>query len=268
MKFKSKKTKLFLVLGASTLALGSIGFASWVIGVQQQEARGNLNVTVDTASLSNIKISYEMTNKDVTIKETVQQDSNALIKPSEVDENALKFTINSITLKVGKGVSVNERPTKIKVSLPAELNEKNIVKNKDHNKIKINNPSEQKYRTDETSGDNKFTYLEYSKEITLNYDSEDSNYLNKADDYYTFTITTDFKDQRFSLGTYFKVKDTEPAFTNEKSSVSKFYNEVYKGYEQNDFLMDQAVNIKAELDQMHTALNAKDALTLKIEALK
>lgn len=268
MKFKNKNTKLFLVLGASTLALGSIGFASWIIGVQQTSATSNLNVTVDTANLTNIKISYEMSSSNVTIKETTAQAEDALIKPSEVDATALKFSFQSITLQVGKGVQEVDRPTKIKVSLPLDLNEKNIVKNKEFNAIKVNSSSPTKYRVDETGAENNFTYLSYSKTINLDYNSTDTNYLNKTDEYFTFTITTDFTDQKFSLGTYFAIKESEPPFTNEESSVSKFYNKVYEDYAKDDFLMQQAVNIKSELDQMYKALNTENALTLKIEAFK
>lgn len=264
MKFKNKNTKLFLVIGASTLALGSIGFASWIIGVQQKEATSNLNVTVDTASLSNIKVDYEMSNRNVDIKETTEQsDPNALIKPTEVNPDALKFSFESITVKVGSGVAEQDRPTKLKVSLPTDINAANIVSDKNFNKIEVKDKeASKKYREDKAEGNNDFTYLEYSKEITLDYNS-----TSVKDDYYTFTFTTEFANQQFTLGTYFDYVGGNPAGANPTTSVSEFYNTIYKDYEGDDFLMAQAVNVKAELDQMHTALNKNNALTLKIELL-
>lgn len=271
MKFKNKNTKLFLVLGASTLALGSIGFASWIIGVQQKEATSNLQVTVDTASVSNIKVDYQMSNKKVDIKETTEQEEGSLIKPTEVNQNALQFTFEKITVQVGTGVAENERPKKLKISLPTELNANNIVKSKELNKIQVNHSSATKYRTDAEGEENNFTYLEYENEITLDYESKDTGFLTKTDNYFTFTITT-LVNEKFTLGTYFDYVGGTPEATNPETSVSEFYNTIYKDYNRNDkvqsdFLMIQADNIKTELDGMHAALNKENALTLKIELL-
>lgn len=271
MKFKNKNTKLFLVLGTSTLALGSIGFASWVIGVQQKEATSNLQVTVDKASISNIKVDYQMSNKKVDIKETTNQDEGSLITPTDVNPKALQFTFEKITIQVGVGVETAQRPKKLKISLPTELNANNIVKNKELNKIQVNHNAATKYRKDAEGGENNFTYLEYSKEITLDYESQDSGFLTKTDTYFTFTITT-LQNETFTLGTYFDYVGGEPSSENPTTSISEFYNTVYKTYDksdkaQSDFLMEQADNIKAELDGMYTALNKENALTLKLELI-
>ena len=272
MKFKSKKTKLFLVLGASALALGSVGFASWVIGVQQESVNANISVEVDNASVSNIKIDYEMKNKKVDIKETTEQSDGSLVKPTEVNKDALKFTIDKITVQVGSGVAENDRPKNIKISLPIESNENNIVKDKELNMIKVNHKSETKYRADSQESENNFTYVEYSNVIQLDYASQDTGYLTKTADYFTFNITT-LVGESFTLGTYFDFVDGNPTGENPKTSVSQFYNKIYESYdkndkEQSDFLMKQADNIKTELDAMRTALTKENALTLKIELTK
>lgn len=272
MKFKNKKTKLFLVLGASTLALGSIGFASWVIGVQQKEASGNLNVQVDNASLSNIQIIQKLTTNKLTIAESgaVPGNKDDIIKAEEnagpddikLDTNAFKFNFKELKVRVGEGVSVSERPKSLVVGLSdnTEHNKANKVAS-DMNLIQVEDK-------DKTSGSviatknhrtgSDFTYLGFDTQtIPLNYES-----VQPKDGYYEFDLAAQTIDYAFKLGTYFDgATDT---------SVCEYYNNIYTvaSYPRDekyfDFLSQQAVNIHKELTAMKTALEVEKALTIKI----
>ena len=275
MKFKSNKTKLFLVLGASTLALGSIGFASWIIGVQQQEAHGNLNVQVDNASLSNIQIIQKLTTNKVTIAEkgAVQGTQDDIIKaeangdgPIQLNENAFKFSFSELKVKVGEGVKEGERPTKLKIALSAdpEHNTANKV-NSDKNLIEVEDTADGNENQITTKGYREgqdFTYLSFT-EVSL-----DLNYAQTTakDGYYTFDLASQTANFTFGLGTYFTGA--------EGNSVCSYYNKIYSSsnYPRNekyfDFLSTQAGNILEELTAMKTALEAENALTIKISVSK
>lgn len=272
MKFKNKNTKLFLVLGASTLALGSIGFASWIIGVQQKEAHGNLQVQVDNASLSNIQIIQKLTTNKLTIAESgavpgekddiIKAEANAGSDGVTLDTNAFKFSFTKLKVRVGEGVGEAERPKTLTVALstdPAHNTANKVAGNM--NLIKV----EDKEKTTDTviaTKDHRtgldFTYLAFeTKTIPLDYKS-----VSPKDGYYEFDLASQTANYSFGLGTYFE------GATN--TSVCKYYNDIYTttAYPRNekyfDFLSNQAVNIHKELTAMKQALEVKDALTLKV----
>ena len=273
MKFKNKNTKLFLVLGTSTLALGSIGFASWIIGVQQKEATGNLDVQVDTASLSNIQIIQKLTTNKVTIAETgalpgndddiIKAEANASQDVIQLDANAFKFNFSELKVRVGEGVKESDRPTKLVVELSSDpshntankgASSNNLIKVEDKTQTAGEAIVEKNYRTGTD-----FTYLNFAtKEISLNYQS-----VTPEDGYYEFDLASTTNDYSFDLGTYFSGATG--------NSICSYYNNIYSAndYPRNnskyfDFLSNQAVNIHKELTAMKKALEATKALTLKI----
>lgn len=262
MKLHNKKMLISLI-SIATVALGSVGFATWIIGVQKTSTDvGNLKVETDdvknnsiflTASLpENAKIAFGETNeKPVTNGKIANLDK--YLKA----ENAMKFDFKSIEYKVGKEVEAAKKPAKLKMELvtSATENTPNYV-TKDKNKFNT-------IRT----GDN-FQYVYFYKVVDLNSDETSGNVtLNSTDaniDTYTFKPDA-LKGYTFKWGSFFGnnfVNGTLQGTGAKEYSPLTYYNEVIcNGVDKDSFetLTDYASRATAEIKQMKKDLEATDA---------
>ena len=259
MKLHNNKMLISLV-SIATVALGSVGFATWIIGVQKKTTDvGNLKVETDdvknnsiflTAKLpENAKIAFGETSEDVT------DGKIANLEKYLKAENAMKFDFASIQYKVGK--EVTKKPGKLKMELvtSATENTPNYV-TKDKNKFGT-------IRT----GDN-FQYVYFYKVVDLDSNETSGNVtLDKTDpniDTYTFKSDA-LKGYTFKWGSFFGnnfVNGTLQGTEAKEYSPLTYYNEVIcKNVDADNFetLTDYASKATAEVKEMKNTLEATTA---------
>lgn len=89
--FKRKNYVLFGAIGIAAVALSSVGFATWITGMQQTTQDGSISVTVDTAENSTkyLDIALSDTNKTLHLGENItvegQKISTANGKAQDLD---------------------------------------------------------------------------------------------------------------------------------------------------------------------------------------
>ena len=130
-----KKNKIIIgAISAFTLvSVATIGFSSWVIGVQQQEVDvEGLKLSVDTVENDSVFLEVSLpANETVKICEpskVTRTETTDIVGTSDstasggigYSEDAMKFSLQTITLRVGKNVSSEEIPTGVKFTLPSE----------------------------------------------------------------------------------------------------------------------------------------------------
>ncbi|MDY3994731.1 MAG: hypothetical protein SOY58_03160, partial [Candidatus Onthovivens sp.] len=240
---------LFSVLGLAAISIGTVGFATWMVGVQKKEESLTINALVDNTLNNSIYLEAEITVKDVVIAEseehlkTVSTPATDIVFASKkdteaftVNENALKFTFS--TLQFSKGTSV-EPPTQLKLELMASDN--NTV-------LPIGNltgrdPAES------------WTYLKLEQTIDLNSSmyTRDDTVTGKSYETYKFNTTT------YSLewGTF---------FGNERKSPVQYYNALAAtGNKTVAELFELSDNVYSEISTMKTKLVGN--LTVKVSII-
>lgn len=98
---KNKKSKLvlFSVLGLAAISIGTVGFATWVTGLDKKNETVNTTITVDTASNKTCYVEAELgTNNSISLTESTAA-SNSLIT-IEGSPAATDLTITFTKLKV------------------------------------------------------------------------------------------------------------------------------------------------------------------------
>ena len=260
MKLHNNKMLISLV-SIATVALGSAGFATWIIGVQKKTTDvGNLKVETDevknnsiflTASLpDNATIAFGETNdKPVTDGKLANLDK--YLKA----ENAMKFDFKSIQYKVGK--EVTNKPAKLKMEL---------VTSTDKNASNYVTTDKNKFETIRTGAN--FQYVYYYEEVELKTGEGGNVTLNETDpniDIYTFNDAA-LKGHTFKWGSFFGnnfVNGTLQGTDAKEYSPLTYYNEVIcKDVLADDFetLTDYASKATAEVKQMKNTLEATSTI--------
>ena len=131
---KNKKSKLvlFSVIGLAAISIGTVGFATWMVGVQKKEETLTISALVDNTLNNSIYLEAEITNKDVVIAESTEHvksestPSTDIVFASKkggedftVNENALKFTFSKLQFSKGTSVAF---PTQLKLELQTSAN--------------------------------------------------------------------------------------------------------------------------------------------------
>ena len=264
---KNRKSKLvlFSVIGLAAVSIGTVGFATWVVGVQKKTESLTVTALVDNTKNSSVYLEAVVENSPVKVAETsiyptaesqpkewdivtASTESNADIT---VDPNALQFKFTTLQYSYGNDAKV---PTKLTIELLAGESDNTV------NKVSKNEVGR--------SGSS-WRYLKFKHEYTLS-TSENTNLAqNKlkvtdvSDSTKSFKkFTVDNKIFTLEWGSYF----------NEKNPVS-YYNSlsktnIYDKAEVTDkvsamfTLADQAY---AEIAQMKKALTeGSPKLTVKV----
>lgn len=120
-KLKTSEKRKWIVNGLlafGAVALLTTGFATWIVGVNQREANGGVNVQVDTAQKNNVSFTFEVleSNKDIYVGEKTSSSSDNFVNITGNDEKDTDFTVGiKITIEVGADVA--NKPTKVALAI-------------------------------------------------------------------------------------------------------------------------------------------------------
>lgn len=214
------------LLAFGAVALLTTGFATWIVGVNQRNANGNVSVSVDTAQKNNINFTFKILEDDnkVWIGEKTSSDGGYITITGN-DEKETDFNVSiELTLQVGKDVS--EKPTSINIDLNYEgtgLNPEKVDNSAaTGNKVTVSESTK-------THDVGEYKYIDIADEfktLTLPTSSEEatSGWTYQDDDgdiTYTYTNKTA---KLFKWGNFFGVDSSEPVY---KASPSNYYNKLY-----------------------------------------
>ena len=281
---KTQKSKIVIlsILGLAAVSIGSIGFATWLVGINKTSETLTIEAKVDNSQNDSIYLEATITNKEFIVAERAAYDKTtnggivgAKANSGEaftVNANALKFTFSTFKLSVGKGVTDKDYPKKIVIDFDTTL-EGNSVAMAETSKSLIGACKYQKYNVDkyeETAignsiravgdGNEKFSYITYHEEL----DITNTSIFNKTDKntYWEYELNT--KTREFSWGTFF-------GGTNPVAYYNNLYNTYNpkagdnKNYMTGAQLFDFADKINTEITALNTALGASTtAKTLTI----
>ena len=100
---KNKKSKLvlFSVLGLAAISIGTVGFATWVTGVDSRTASDTTKVTVDTSKNKTVIVLAKLSESDnsLALKEpTSSAESTNLIKVEDGAATDLTVTFSEFRI--------------------------------------------------------------------------------------------------------------------------------------------------------------------------
>ena len=265
---KNKKSKivLFSVIGLAAVSIGTVGFATWVVGVQRTEVGLQLSAKVDDTQNKSIMIEAEIdTNYTFKVAETEEHNSitnNDLVVTGNsgtntsigFDSNAMKFQFSKLQFSCGDAAT---KPTKLTLKLATSDGANSF------NTVTVN-----KLGSSERAGDS-WTYLSLDYTLTLDYDGDDKNVTARArtgsESYTTYTFNTKTFDMHW--GTFFGnasyATNTSPLeYYNSISNKKEGENGPYV-YDTPSELFTLADNIHSEISTMNSVLN-NSSNTLKI----
>ena len=274
---KNRKSKLvlFSVIGLAAVSIGTVGFATWVVGVQKTEASLTVKALVDDTTNSSLYLDAVASTNQVKIAEKVAYPGSGETKktydvittvtesnPSDsitVDENALNFSFTKLQFSIGDAATM---PKKLKIELLNGVNE-NVA-----NKVTSDNNKLGSTLRNGTS----WNYLSFNYTYTLRTDAETvltgenkvlkiTESANEGKSYRTFDISN--KTFTFDWGSFF----------NSESPVN-YYNGLAKtiygdgSTNKIEELFNLADSAHAEIKQMKTALTASNVvLNVKLSLL-
>ncbi len=225
-KLRSSEKRKWVVNGLlafGAVALLTTGFATWIVGVNQREANGGVNVQVDTAQKNNVNFTFEIgSDKEIYVGEKTNSSDDNFVNITGNDEKDTDFTVG-VKLSIEVGADVAVKPTKVKLAI--NYAGKGLEEGADNtaasgNKITYAKEGAPITHKSMIEGEEaSFTYIEISDSFSsLTLPSVDGN---------GWTITNTNGDLKyeyvnntavmFKWGTYFK-----------GDSPSTFYNELYE----------------------------------------
>lgn len=253
---KNKKSKivLFSVIGLAAVSIGTVGFATWVVGVQRTEVGLQLSAKVDDTQNKSIMLEAEIdATHTFKVAETQKHDTitgNDLVVTGSSGSNSIGYASDAMTFKFrtlqfscGDAAT---RPSKLILSLATgeSINTFNTVT---ENKL-----------GSERSGAS-WTYLALQYELNLSYEGGTPNVTaqTKAEgaSFTTYKITQTVFEMHW--GTFFGNGTYE-------SNVSplNYYNNISNKKEGDAYVYDEANelftladNIHSEISKMNTILN-------------
>lgn len=267
---RNKKNVLIGICALAGVALTSVGFATWIVGVQRDNMDVEIKTEIDSVqsdtkyltvvagSTAKVQIGEAEEVKKTKVTDIVGvgkgKDGVALYSAP------LKFSLDSVSLKLGIGVA---KPSKLRFELKstkgdtenkiAAMNTNNIV---DSSAVKL---------TDATRGtknaDDSYNYLSYSEEITLDFESKNKNMVkddtNSNQSYETFNFQMEKLTGQMEWGSFFNSK---------KPSV--FYNNVYSNPDTAfDTLLDASAKANEEIQAMYNAFHTSSTLTISVSLI-
>ena len=135
---KKSKLVLFSVLGLAAISIGTVGFATWMVGVQKKEETINVKANVDNTLNDSIYLEAEINQAKPLIiaeKTAKERGENEILGAKEgvtgsgegyvsVSSEALKFEFNTLQFSVGNGAA---KPKQLHLELSAERNDFNKI---------------------------------------------------------------------------------------------------------------------------------------------
>ncbi len=225
------------ILGFAAIALTTTGFATWIVGVNVTTGTGDVTVTVDTTERAGIKMTVELTDKTIELKESNSSSGVVSVEDNGVVEDALK-TIAKVTITYGEDFDTNSIDG-VSFDLKYEdgSNSKNLIDD-------IGNKIDDKRTAAKSYNGTHWEYIKAPGLIALtNFNTTNDS---KNEDAGTYTHTESIN-VVFTWGSFFDGK--EP---------SKFYNDLFKVGTVTDAQLNA---ISTELDTMKSVLHDQN-LTL------
>ena len=247
---KKSKLVLFSVLGLAAISIGTVGFATWMVGVQKKEETINVKANVDNTLNDSIYLEAVInSSKPLIIAEKTPKErgENEILGAKEgatgsgegyvsVSAEALKFEFNTLQFSVGNGAA---KPKQLHLELSAVGN--------DFNKI---SKSGNKLNTSRTG--TSWEYLTLDKTFDIDTPVVDSTN--------TVVTTSSTPESSYTLYTFTnKVFDFEwGSFFGSKSPVA-FYNNISTTAvdKSASAMFTLADNVSTELVAMDNALRGK-----------
>lgn len=105
----------------ASIALLTTGFATWVVGTQEDKKDASVNVTVDTAKNQTLTFDFSLSDSAIVLAEKAEV-SVGFVKASgkEVVEKPLVVTIDKFVIKYGNDSVL--KPTKVTFSIESSWN--------------------------------------------------------------------------------------------------------------------------------------------------
>jgi len=266
MKKKLNKTKIILAsaIGLAAISVGTIGFSTWVIGIQRTEIDNSVKLNVDNVTsgtiLLNSSVSETLTiaesstsNGDVAYKtDIVTLEENNSGDAIKISETARQFTFSALTVKVGtsEGEPSNYQ---VYVKLVGDINN-----------VKVDTAN--MYHE---AGD--YTYLSYEKVFRISSASNSLWTIGEVDENNnkTATFLGTSNVQTVSWGSFFSYTDGSTT----KANPSSFYNykarSKYKTDKSSESLIDDmlkkdggSANVDYDLLDTYTPIAYKEVKTM------
>lgn len=247
-----KRNKIIAVCASvfAVISVATVGFATWLVGVTQTSLGLGVETQVDSVQNETQYVEAtvaEGTKITVAEKEEHKRTGKNIVGASandgeaaiQVDENALTFSFELITVRIGKNATTP--PTKVVITLDNEKSTANQV---------TQNLMTETYRPALEEG-NYWTYLALEP-ITLTL-STDFNPTD-SDTYTTYTLKEENKLVQLSWGTFFG--------GDEPTNPVAYYNGLVddQGFEE---LLNMSDHASAELTKMNEVLSA-GTLTINV----
>ena len=218
--FKKKKIVLTSVLALAGVSLATVGFATWVVGLQKQTEDLTVQAIVDDSFNKSVYLEAKTKTAPVVVaekeahiatgNEIVSAEVNDSSSEIKVDENALSFEFEKLQYSVGKNLlpSAAEYPQFMTIEL--------INKDGDINHVKKENCKlDASYRTVPESDPTTYHYLSFKETIELN----STNVTEETPINATYKVCKLVKTKFvFSWGNYFEGK-SPVTFYNLKSTA-------------------------------------------------
>ena len=235
-----------LMCSLAVVAVATVGFSAWVVGVQQTETTSKASISVDTVTNDTQYLTADMSGQKIIVAEENEHVRDGLeIIGSEsigVDSNALKFTFTSLSVTLGN----NSSSSYTKVIIELDENKNNFLTT-----------------TTNLVGreGNSWTYLKFNK-VEVSFKDNSTFFTSKSENgYTTYTLDTskvniaDGLSLKLSWGTYF----------GENKSPVEYYNGLNSGSDSTDVLLMRANNASSELTTMKNVLeNSENKITFKL----
>lgn len=267
--FKKKKIVLTSVLALAGVSLATVGFATWVVGLDKKDDTLQVQAVVDNSTNKSVfldasikaenliiaeKTEYSKIGENDIVKTEASSTANGGDAAISVNENALKFTFKTLEYFVGEGATA---PTKMIIELVTQEGDaKNTLTTAD---CLMDGTI---YREKKDG----YTYLKLYQEIDLaTKTTNDSTTKPKTQTYIIYDVTQ--KVYSFEWGTFFGNAAQETVDGDANLSPVKFYNtkanaRTQTGNELRRKLFDDSENINNELRTMKTNLTGK--LSVKV----
>ena len=218
-----------------SIALLTTGFATWVVGVQQKQAEGDINVTVNTTTNESIKLEAELSGGDaaITLAETVAKTDGKIINEKEPVNNALDITFKTLKITMGKNAT---KPNGLKMTIDTSANKNQQI-------------IATKYEFSDHSGESGLTYIAAPESIVLDTTAETGTVTETTEGQNIVWEITN-KTFTFKWGTYF-----------DNVSPCNYYNSFFSNSEPTQADVDAVTN---EMSAMHAAFNAPNSNTITL----
>ncbi len=250
---RRNKILFYSISSLAIVAVATVGFSSWIVGIEQKETTTTIDVEVDNTSNETCYLNVVASSDPVEIgeKEPHDRTGNDIIGASENDENspisvsetAMQFSFETFELYIGNGIAVSAQKTKVDITLDSSNDAFNTV-NSSANLIG-------------RSGSETWTYLAYTASFLLTTEGDNPNFTvedhTSDGNYKIYKLVEGKMTQSLSWGTFF----------GKKSPVT-YYNEFFQKEENLANRLTATNKICKELDQMAAAVKTNITLSAKV----